>query len=584
MKEKLILLPKPREITIHGPERVDGEPKVVMDPVAMPHEGGYQLSVNGGGITIRAHDEAGAFYARQTLEQLKQQSGEGTLPGVEIVDWPAFPKRGVMLDVSRDRVPTMESLFKMIDQFASWKLNQFFLYTEHTFAYQNHREVWKDASPFTAEEIQEIDAYCQARFIELVPFQNSFGHLHRWLKHDAYRHLAECPEGWWSPWAMSDDEPFSLCPTDPKSIEFLDELYSEYLPNFSTDKLMVGCDETTDIGQGRSQDYCEKIGGKGQLYLEFLWKIHDLVGCHGKTMMYLGDIIIQYPELLNELPKDSILMHWGYYVDFPYDEHCKLFAEAGLPFYVMPSNSAYSSVAGRTNRAIENIRNAAFNGQKHGARGLVNTEWGDNGHWHSVTVSMLGYGYGAAMSWCPETNEDLDIAEALNRFVFKDRAGVVGRLLYDLGNCYLHTSKDANQSSNLYKIVHKAECKRDETPFDQLSTEDLQKTLEEVDAILPRLDSVDLRCEDAELVKKEIVMAGDFVRFACRAGLALMGSDADRLAALPDSVKRSLAAELSEIMKQHESIWRQRSREGGLKDSLWWFQQTIEKLEISDPA
>ena len=578
MSNYFILLPQPRKVIFSGACQEKSTLQTTIDSNVMPCPEGYLLTTDNTGINITAHDEAGIFYAKQTLKQLEMQSEAGTLPCVEITDWPDFPNRGIMLDISRDRVPTMECLFKMIDMLASWKINHLELYIEHTFAYKNHREVWKDASPFTAEEIQEIDTYCKKRFIELVPFQNSFGHLHRWLKHDNYRHLAECPEGWPMAWCMSKDEPFSLCPTDNASIKFLEGLYDELLPNFSSANFMVGCDETADAGQGRSQGYCDKPEDKGKLYLDFLWKLHDLVTKRGKTMMYFGDIIINYPELLNSLPKDAILMHWGYYMDFPYDEHCKLFAEAGLPFYVMPSNAAYSSVAGRTARALGNIRNAAFNGLKHGALGLVNTEWGDNGHWHSQTVSTLGYAYGAAMSWCPATNNNIDIAKALDIFVFKDKAGVIGKLLYDLGNCYLHTSKDDNQSSNLYMIAFKAQCKRDEFPFNELTIKDLQATLDEVNEIMSRLDSSDMHCEDAELVKEEITMAGDFVRFACNAGLELLKSDADCLAGLPDHKKQSLISEVNAIMDKHKQTWKQRSRNGGLKDSLWWFRQIIEKI------
>jgi hexosaminidase len=575
---KFKLLPIPREISFSDKLCENIKAEVVISPKDIVHIEGYRLNINASGIKIIAHDEAGAFYAKQTLAQLELQSKTGTLPCVEVVDWPAFPNRGIMLDVSRDRVPTMDCLFKMIDMFASWKINHLELYIEHTFAYKNHREVWKDASPFTAKEIQEIDAYCKELFIELVPFQNSFGHMHRWLKHDNYRHLAEYSDGWPMAWSMNKDEPFSLCPTAPESIEFLEELYDEYLPNFSSNNFMVGCDETEDSGQGRSKKYCQKVGGKGKLYLEFLWKLHNSISKHGKTMMYFGDIIINYPELLNKLPKDAILMHWGYYIDFPYEEHCKLFAEANLPFYVLPSNAAYSSVAGRTARAIGNIRNAAFTGLKYGAGGMVNTEWGDNGHWHSLTVSTLGYAYGAAMSWYPEANQDIDIARTLDILVFKDKAGVVGKLLYDLGNCYLHTSKDSNQSSNLYMIAFKAQCKRDEAPFNELTIEDLQTTLDEVNEIMARLDSTNMHCNDAKLVKEEITMAGGFVRFVCNAGLKLLKSNATRLAELPDKQKQSLIADLNKITELHEQTWKQRSRNGGLKDSLWWFQQIIEKI------
>jgi hexosaminidase len=92
---------------------------------------------------------------------------------------------------------------------------------EHTFAYSGHEEVWKDASPFTHEEIRELHKYCKVSFfylfsslssclplspslsphlssfsclilqqdhhIELVPNQNSFGHMHRWLICEKYK-------------------------------------------------------------------------------------------------------------------------------------------------------------------------------------------------------------------------------------------------------------------------------------------------------------------------------------------------------------------------------------------------------------
>ncbi|GAH23368.1 unnamed protein product, partial [marine sediment metagenome] len=107
-----------------------------------------------------------------------------TIPCLEIKDFPDFPHRGVMLDISRNKVPKMETLYALIDLLSKLKINQFQLYTEHTFAYQGHEQVWKDASPLTGEEVLALDDFCRKRFIELVPNQNSFGHLHRWLKHN----------------------------------------------------------------------------------------------------------------------------------------------------------------------------------------------------------------------------------------------------------------------------------------------------------------------------------------------------------------------------------------------------------------
>ena len=101
-----------------------------------------------------------------------------------------------MLDVSRDKVPTMATLYALIDRLAEWKVNHVELYAEHTFAYAQHEVVWRDASPFTPAEIDALDAYCAARHIALVPNQNCLGHMNRWLRHDPYRALAMDPDGY----------------------------------------------------------------------------------------------------------------------------------------------------------------------------------------------------------------------------------------------------------------------------------------------------------------------------------------------------------------------------------------------------
>jgi len=166
--------------------------------------------------------------------------------------------RGIMLDISRDKVPTMETLYNLVDMLLEFKINQFQLYTEHTFAYKNHKTVWENASPMTPEQIRELDIFCKKRFIELVPNQNSFSHIDRWLKHPEYNSLAEVPE-----------TPHSLNPENPDSIKLLAELYAELLPNFSSKQFNVGCDETAQLGECGSSNAVSKLR-KGRVYLNFL--------------------------------------------------------------------------------------------------------------------------------------------------------------------------------------------------------------------------------------------------------------------------------------------------------------------------
>jgi hexosaminidase len=79
-------------------------------PETTMHNEGYELSIAAGGIVATANTSAGIFYSAQTLVQIIQQA-EQALPYLHIQDWPDFPNRGVMLDISRDKVPTMDTLF-----------------------------------------------------------------------------------------------------------------------------------------------------------------------------------------------------------------------------------------------------------------------------------------------------------------------------------------------------------------------------------------------------------------------------------------------------------------------------------------
>src|SRR5207237_510321 len=153
-----------------------------------------------------------------------------------------------------------------------------------------------------------------------------------------------------------------------------------------------------------------------------------LVKSHGRRMMFWGDIIVQKPELIRELPRDAIALEWGYEADHPFDRDGEMFARAGVPFYVCPGTSSWNSIAGRTDNALANLRSAAENGRKHGAIGYLITDWGDNGHLQYLPASYLAFAAGAAFSWCLESNRHADWAAALNAHAFEDSAGAVGRV------------------------------------------------------------------------------------------------------------------------------------------------------------
>lgn len=547
---------------------VPGEGKSIslslsIDPAEAPHDQGYVLEIEKSGIRLVAHDLAGLRHGAMTLKQLaRQYAGKGALPCLRIEDWPDFPHRGIMLDVARCKVPEMDTLRRLVDTFAEWKINQLQMYTEHTFAYRNHPEVWIDASPMTPAQIRALDAYCRERGIELVPNQNSFGHMGRWLSLPCYASLAETPGG-------SD-----LCPVDPGSIALIEDMYNSLLPCFSSGQVNVGCDETWTLGQGRSKEACE-ARGTGVVYLEFLMKIHAICARHGRTMQFWGDIIMNHPELIPQLPKDIIAMEWGYEANHPFADHGKKFAESGVAFYVVPGTSTWNTFAGKTDNALANLRNAAENGLANGAIGYLITDWGDGGHWQFEPASYLGFAYGAGVSWCADANVDLDITRALDTHVFKDSAGVMGRLIYDLGNAYQVSEYVPGNSSVYYYLIRH----RHDQPLDPaLKADALHATIERIDAVMAPLDNAAMNRPDADLIQGELRMTADLMRFACRLGIARIETNAENIAAIPQGRRTALAAELEALLPEFRQLWLARNRSGGLKESTGHFENLADRL------
>ena len=470
---------------------------------------GYRLSIAPTGIEAVGRDPAGLAYAAATLHQCLRQSSP-VIPAGEIVDWPDFPVRGVMLDISRNKVPTMATLYALVDLLAGLKVNHLQLYTEHTFAYAGHRDVWADASPMTAEEVLLLDAYCRERLIELVPNQNSFGHLQGWLRLPRYRELAECLEGFEWPWGGRSEEPFSLDPSNPASLALLEGLFDELLPNFDSRLFNVGCDETVDLGQGRNRALCEKVG-RGRVYLDFLLKIHRLVSDRGRTMLYWGDIIMEHPELVPELPADAIALEWGYEAKHPFDDHGAKLRAAGVPWWVCPGTSSWNSFAGRTENCLANLRAAARAGIAHGASGFLNTDWGDNGHWQFLPVSYLGLAAGASLSWNHKGRET-DFARELDAHVFLDRAGVMGGLARDLGNAYTRTGLNIHNETALFQVLRYPE--RTALP-EGLKPAALEDTRTWIESVAARLDGARMDLPDAALIRDEYALTVRMMLLAC---------------------------------------------------------------------
>jgi hypothetical protein len=444
--------------------------KVVRTPSAPNHPEGYALTISKNGIEISFREMAGLRPAAATLRQLLRDYGR-RLPCLRIRDWPDYSRRGVMLDISRGRVPKLETLLELAERLSDFKINELQLYTEHTFAYRNYKSVWQSWGALTGQEIRKLDARCRELGIDLVPNQNSFGHLRYFLEDSRLKKLAEVSESYDNASGEFVRRPSTLAPNHPGTLPFLRKLYDELLPNFSSVFFNVGCDETWDLGHGQSKKLCEQRG-KGRVYLDFLKQIHREVSERGKRMMFWGDIILKYPKLIPELANlgsdalprvradqqvsptiNVIALNWGYEANHPFEKEAAQFAKAKIPFYVCPGTSTWQTLIGKHDNALANLRAAAKAGCKHGAIGYLITDWGDGGHPQPLAVSWPMFLAGASLAWNAKTFKESKLVSVLSRDVFEDSSGRIAAAAFKLGFAHQKLGVRAQNETPLGTVI-----------------------------------------------------------------------------------------------------------------------------------
>ena len=217
-------------------------------------------------ITIEAKGARGAFYAIQTLRQIIKN---GYSDVSEINDKPDLAVRGYYFDITRGRIPTVQTVKTLIDNLAYYKVNMLQLYVEHVFPFKEYDGIYQRTGYITPDELKEIDAYCHENFIDFIPSLSCFGHLYELLESDKYKHLCE----------LTNDEHkthywqrrmahHTINPSNPESIEIIKSLIDQFMPCFTSKYFNICCDETFDLGKGKNQGKDPAV-----LYTDFVKQI-----------------------------------------------------------------------------------------------------------------------------------------------------------------------------------------------------------------------------------------------------------------------------------------------------------------------
>ena len=520
----------------------------------------YSISVDAGGITIGASCDEGIYRAATSLRQLINKSGD-TVECVLIEDKPEISRRGYMIDISSGCKPRKEELKKLIDFLSGLKYNELQIYMEgECFEYSAYPKCTEDFECLDAADIRELDAYCRERFIDLVPNQNSFGHLEHWFRHEEFEHLCIRDNG---------NKTSTINPLLEESFDFVANLFKSTLPHFESEFVNIGLDEAFGLGKGETEEFCREKG-KDVLFMQWLNRLNDEIKSkYGKRVMFWSDMIYKFEKLYDRIPKDSIILEWGYELiqSQVMTEHCIMFKNAGLDYYVCPSTNCHSSFTGRMDVTTFNIRTAAEIAVRHGAKGILLTDWGcGRGSpqarvWNYVPAALCGqYGWNTGAEQDGETFK-ADFIRKSEKYVdeeFFDGASV-SRLLYRMANYYLLEPERVHVGTICGQLIHLplTESKyayfydikefADEFYFNNV-TEYVGKVLADIEKL-----SFD------DILKREIILNSKMVIFASelckvRIGYEPADEETDKLVSLADW-----------MVKEYRELWLKRNFERGVE-------------------
>lgn len=591
-----ILHPAPqRAWTRNGGPATASAPLTARREDSLPEQG-FTIRAGDGRIELGYADEAGRRYGERAVAQLRRDPLIDTA-AFTVEDWPDFPTRAFMLDISRDRVLGRDGLRRLVATLSTARYNQLEIYTEHTFAFTGHETVWGPASPMTADDIRWLDSLCAAEGIALVPNQNCLGHMERWLKHPGYVERAESPEGMD---LVSERLPATtLAPTED-NVRFVSTLLDEVVPLFGAKRMNIGCDEPWELGHGVSRDKAEAVG-LGRVYTDYVAAVMQPWIDRGYEIEYWADVAANHPGALERLPAGAIPVVWMYNSPHMmktlvarndaeeeaghaahgivmrelvngFRDRAAALIDGGIPFWVAPGTNAWRSMTGRLDEAVRNFVDAAEVGLENSSSGYLVTSWGNQGAWDPPAVSVPPIAAGGAIGWSLAANRDIELPEVLNRWYFDDAADVLGRVVCDVGHVPELLECPILNTSPLWVVLQSG----GNLPPKQTPAVDKLQSASAL--LLQRRSELDShRAADASqgVVTEELRHVIDVAVLGIDVILAGTSSESDPT----PSEAASLLARLERILIRQAQVWTESSRYGGLADSLAEFEPLRVRLQ-----
>ena len=288
-----------------------------------------------------------------------------------------FAIKGFHLDL-RIQVMKMSALKAFAKELSANSINTLIMEWEATYPFQKHPVIASKLS-YKRKEIEDFVSYCEGLGIDVIPLQQSFGHVEYILKHYRYRDLREDQKN------FSQVNPLreSLCKT------LFSDLYKDLISTHRSQYFHIGGDETYLLGSSKeSKEKVDKLG-MGRLYGDYIKMLCELVVSLGKTPLVWADIALKYPDALKSLPKETIFIDWNYGWELDrFGDHHKLM-ESGFEIWGSPAIRSNPDNYFLTDwmKHLENINSFIPQARQLGYKGLVMTSWSTSGIYSSVMES-----------------------------------------------------------------------------------------------------------------------------------------------------------------------------------------------------
>lgn len=285
---------------------------------------------------------------------------------------------GVMLDMSRNAVMSVEALKKYFAVLKKMGYNCVMLYTEDTYEVEGEPYFGYMRGRYSMDELRELDEYAANMGIELIPCIQTLAHLTafvRWKK---------------IPFDMDD----TMLVGDERCYEFVENLIKSVRKCFKTNRIHIGMDEAWTLGRGKyhNKNGCEPAPS---IIKKHLARVNEIVKKYGFEPMIWSDMFFrsfadnQYylpktempRDVVEALPENVIPVYWDYYHEKREEYDAMLYNHEQLSDKTWFAGGIWTwrGFLPCIEYSLNTMRPALDECEAHGVKNVIFTMWGDNG-------------------------------------------------------------------------------------------------------------------------------------------------------------------------------------------------------------